>query len=227
MALSDRRPALDDDETGTVHIYVHFWDAFVLFATYVLYVFVCAYFDAVCEFFSKIFGGGGTEEEKAPILGESKREITSIEVPDMEFLRQVKHEPKSNFAESSAEENMVHHGMSGLYHSLSKKRSGKGGLAHSESHDSNIVASIHQLSYAIFSVESDRPSDKHELLSIEMNEFEERVSCFLWQRSNFYNQAKVRKNGWHLRWFTFTHDAVMSVPNRVNLRTRLSDWELL
>mmetsp|Transcript_16630 Transcript_16630/g.20727 ORF Transcript_16630/g.20727 Transcript_16630/m.20727 type:complete len:639 (-) Transcript_16630:115-2031(-) len=214
-ALSDRRTAVDDDESGKAHIYVHFWGAFVLFATYVLYVFVCAYFEAVCKVFSKIFGGGGTEEEKAPILQASKRELTSIEVPDMEYLRQVRREPKSNFAESSGEENVVN-GMSGLFHSLSKNRSGKAAVSHSDSKDSGIMSSIHQLSYAMFRVESERPSDQHELQSLELNEFEESLSCFLWQKSNFYDHAKVRKNGWHLRWFTFNHDKVMSVPNRVN-----------
>jgi len=49
-----------------------------------------------------------------------------------------------------------------------------------------------------------------------VNEYEDRLSCFMWQRSFFYTKARASHNGWHLRWFTFTKDSVVSVPNRAN-----------
>ena len=63
-------------------------------------------------------------------------------------------------------------------------------------------------------VDIDKPSDSHDLYDVEKNEFDERLSCFLWQRSLFYNKAKVAMGGWYLRWFSFSHDLVASVPNR-------------
>lgn len=36
----------------------------------------------------------------------------------------------------------------------------------------------------------------------------------MWQRSYFYNKARLATHGWHLRWFTFTPDTMSSVPNR-------------
>mmetsp|Transcript_15268 Transcript_15268/g.30845 ORF Transcript_15268/g.30845 Transcript_15268/m.30845 type:complete len:544 (-) Transcript_15268:484-2115(-) len=63
-------------------------------------------------------------------------------------------------------------------------------------------------------VDIDKPSDSHDLYDVEKNEFEERLSCFLWQRSLFYNKAKVSMGGWYLRWFSFSHNLVASVPNR-------------
>eukprot|EP00566_Odontella_aurita_P007142 CAMPEP_0113563546 /NCGR_PEP_ID=MMETSP0015_2-20120614/21129_1 /TAXON_ID=2838 /ORGANISM="Odontella" /LENGTH=728 /DNA_ID=CAMNT_0000465539 /DNA_START=150 /DNA_END=2336 /DNA_ORIENTATION=+ /assembly_acc=CAM_ASM_000160 len=67
-----------------------------------------------------------------------------------------------------------------------------------------------------FLAESEKPSDQHDLYDLEVNAFEERLSCFLWQRSIFYNKAKVALHGWHLRWFNFTHDRMASVPDRRN-----------
>ena len=51
-----------------------------------------------------------------------------------------------------------------------------------------------------------------------MNEFNETVSCFLWQRSYFYTRARFGTNGWHLRWFNLTRNRVYSVPDRSNFK---------
>ena len=67
-----------------------------------------------------------------------------------------------------------------------------------------------------FAAENQRPSDQHDIHDLEQNKFEERVSCFLWQRSVFYSKAQVSLNGWHLRWFSFTHSEMASVPDRLN-----------
>ena len=42
------------------------------------------------------------------------------------------------------------------------------------------------------------------------------MSCFMWQRSFFYNQARFAMHGWHLRWFSMMHDQVYSVPDRTD-----------
>jgi len=47
-------------------------------------------------------------------------------------------------------------------------------------------------------------------------QLEGRLSCFLWQRSYFYNKARSATHGWHLRWFSFYPDKINSVPDRLN-----------
>jgi hypothetical protein len=65
-----------------------------------------------------------------------------------------------------------------------------------------------------FAVEDEKPSDLHGLHDIELNSFEERISCFLWQQSYFYSTSKFSRKAWNLRWFTFTANTVRSVPDR-------------
>jgi len=43
---------------------------------------------------------------------------------------------------------------------------------------------------------------------------EDKLTCFLWQRSYFYNKAQFATNGWHLRYFTFGTDYIRSVPDK-------------
>ncbi|KAL7571561.1 hypothetical protein ACA910_020976 [Epithemia clementina (nom. ined.)] len=67
-----------------------------------------------------------------------------------------------------------------------------------------------------FLMSEEKPSDDHGLYDIEENAYEERLSCFMWQRSCFYSKARFATHGWHLRWFSFMHNQVYSVPNRTN-----------
>jgi hypothetical protein len=71
-----------------------------------------------------------------------------------------------------------------------------------------------------FSVRTEKPSDEHDIYDMEFNSKEGRLSCFLWQRSYFYNRAKFATHGWHLRWFSFTKDQIRSVPDRSNYKKR-------
>ena len=40
----------------------------------------------------------------------------------------------------------------------------------------------------------------------------------MWQRSYFYNKARIAMHGWHLRWFTLTSKRMFSVPNRIRYK---------
>lgn len=37
----------------------------------------------------------------------------------------------------------------------------------------------------------------------------------MWQRSSFYNKARLDMNAWQLRWFTMSQVEIVSVPDRV------------
>ena len=43
---------------------------------------------------------------------------------------------------------------------------------------------------------------------------DDRLSLYLWQRSSFYDKAKIDINAWQLRWFTFSHNKIVSLPRR-------------
>ena len=57
-------------------------------------------------------------------------------------------------------------------------------------------------------------------------QYEETLSCFLWQRSFFYNKARFAMHGWHLRWFNFMRSKVYSVPNRTNFEQHKLEYPL-
>jgi Sodium/calcium exchanger protein len=63
-----------------------------------------------------------------------------------------------------------------------------------------------------------KPSTEHNLYDIQYNAKNKSFSCFMWQRSYFYSNARMATNGWHLRWFTINLDDgnMYSVPNRFN-----------
>mmetsp|Transcript_33314 Transcript_33314/g.76903 ORF Transcript_33314/g.76903 Transcript_33314/m.76903 type:complete len:399 (-) Transcript_33314:63-1259(-) len=69
----------------------------------------------------------------------------------------------------------------------------------------------------IFSVEEadKKPSKSHKISDmVEAGQVKETLSCFLWQRSIFYDKAGVDVNAWQLRWFTFDGFNASSVPDR-------------
>ena len=51
-ALQDVEP-LESDPDGPDHIFISFWEALMVFSGYILYVIVCANFDAILQFFAK------------------------------------------------------------------------------------------------------------------------------------------------------------------------------
>jgi len=60
---------------------------------------------------------------------------------------------------------------------------------------------------------SERPSESNTLHDVRMNEYKNEISCFLFQRSIFYNKAYFGANAWRLRWFTISPENVSSVPD--------------
>lgn len=197
VALRDRQPA-DDDATGFNHIYISFFDACLLFGGYIAYVLVCSYFEPICALFN--YGGSETE-------GLVKRKTISLDIPTLPYIRQVKHEPTANWEdvnEPSSGQVVSHYGA--MAHSVKQ-----GGASMTQS---SLGGTLTAFTHRAFVVTADRPSDMHDIYSLELNEYEESTSCFLWQRSRFYTKARITKHGWQLRWFTFTHSQIISVPDR-------------
>mmetsp|Transcript_6142 Transcript_6142/g.8704 ORF Transcript_6142/g.8704 Transcript_6142/m.8704 type:complete len:679 (+) Transcript_6142:42-2078(+) len=254
-ALQDKRPVEGDTED---HIFISFFEASYLFGGYILYVLVCANFDAIVAFFdptykerqSSLVAPTGNVE---PGYGafettESQSKKISVDFSGMPFLHETyDHEPEDNFKDAAPsmttlsrtptgearKEHVSTEGQlvvtddgvktqqmaavdsdsSSIKKSLTR-REGEHLLADSPIHGTySDGASVREFR---FIVNTEKPSDHHGLYDIEKSDFEETVSCFLWQRSLFYDKARFAVHGWHKRWFTFGHEKVTSVPDRSN-----------
>lgn len=213
VALRDRRPA-DDDELGDDHIFISFFDACILFGGYIAYVLVCANMNAILKCFSGESKNNeqGASEEKKNFYGatEQRSRRSSFNLPNMPFLRQTfGNEPVSNF---SKKETLLATPTGG------EIDSSRQGSFNSVPESLRKYSDGRSLRNFLFSVRTERPSDEHDIHDIEFNAKEGRLSCFMWQRSFFYNQARFATNAWHLRWFSFTKDMIKSVPDRADYK---------
>lgn len=212
VALEVRAPA-DDDELDDEHIYIAFWDACILFGGYIAYVAVCANMEWIVALFSGTRQALASSESKKDFYGavEQRSKRTSFNnLPDMPFLREAfLAEPESNFTAGKRET---------LARTPTGVALGTDGSFGSLPESLRKFSDGRSLRNFMVSVRSEKPSHEHALHDIEFNGQEGRLSCFLWQRSLFYNRARLAKNMWHLRWFSFTKDQICSVPDRSDFK---------
>jgi len=215
LALSDHRPDPDDPD-GPEHIYVSFYDALLLFGVYIIYVLVCSYFDNVVSFLTtgKLQGIASKADSYGTF---SRASQANISLPEkMSYMMETKHEPEENFVEKSTNEDGREKQVLRMTISGGAKESSRTSSRFAESIRSFVGKFSDGASTRAFQflVHEEKPSEQHDLHDFEFDEFAEVFSCFLWQRSVFYNKSRIATNGWHLRWFTFTHDKIASVPDR-------------
>merc|ERR1712151_555664 len=235
LALQDRKPDPNDPD-GVDHIYISFWDAVMVSIGYVVYVLVCAKMDNIVAYFTK----EATESiDGQPKIGygtlaksKSKRTVfPAANTENVPFLHapMINHEPSENFKIGRELNNPSIHLTNGTP-SIGKRQHSMGGSIRKSLVNSSIVKSMSEMSQRIMGkfadsnsshlfqllAVTDKPSDNHQLHDLNINEFTETVSCFLWQQSYFYTRARFGANGWHLRWFNLTTDRVYSVPDRSN-----------
>ena len=223
IALQDVEP-VEGDESGIDHIFISFPEACLVFGGYILYVIVCANMDAIVSCFT---GGqdtksftGESQNLKTASYGAIKSESIDVgkNVPFLHEKSDLTKEPSGNF--KFVEYHRTHGGeMAPTAHHDDKVLDQEAQVlgAHrsfledgSSNHFSNSLRSFQ------FLVHKDKPSDDRGLMDIEANAAEETLKCFLYQRSYFYSKARFATQGWHLRWFVFTHDKISSVPDRAN-----------
>jgi len=244
FALQDTEPVADDP-SGIDHIVINFADAVMVFIGYVFYVMVCANMDAVVGFVTRfVCCGGGDGSGKANAMALSTDTSTSygstygsvrhesIQLGGsapfmMPHTSSLAAEPKGNF--DTVEYHTAKHGGKSTGHVFSASAKAESDFVdddhsvHSDPHrqpsmpnDFGKYSDGRELMNFKFLVSKEKPSDDHRLLDIEVNTYEERLSCFMWQRSYFYNKARFANHGWNLRWFSLMHDQVYSVPDRAN-----------
>lgn len=210
VALSDRR-----DVDGVTRIFIQWYDGLLLFGGYVAYVLVCAYYEPIKAFVKSRFG---SEIESVDSNTQPLSPVADVvsESPSMDtvlpFLRLVSGEPSTNFhhhrdsAESyETEQELYSHAAHG-HHSVD---------ASAETTLSEKKGKVAGLFRFLVAPTKPKPSSIHGLEDQIWNESGEgSLSCFLWERSQFYTKARVDKKAWQLRWFTFRKEGITSVPNR-------------
>jgi hypothetical protein len=77
FALQDVEP-LESDPDGPNHIFISFWEAVMVFSGYILYVIVCANFEAIVGFFIK--AGKAVDAAKKSMYGsmENRRSVFHV-----------------------------------------------------------------------------------------------------------------------------------------------------
>jgi hypothetical protein len=65
-----------------------------------------------------------------------------------------------------------------------------------------------------FMKHSARPTELHTMYDIYVNEYKQKLQCFMWQQSVFYTLAYFGSHAWNLRWFTITPENISSIPDR-------------
>ena len=226
LALQDTRP-LDDDPDGPNYIYISFYQATMVFSGYILYVIVCSNFEAIvaCASTTKRTVDKKLSSYKKTNYGAvvSKR---NLDQGKMEYLMDKKNlsgEPAGNWksvqyympvistdgvaastAACSVENEASSRSLGALSGSL-RRGSLASSIRSTFSMRNNILKSLVKV--------SERPSEFHDLHDVQINEYKNQISCFLFQRSIFYNKAYFGANAWQLRWFTISEQKISSVPD--------------
>lgn len=235
LALRDRKPDPNDPD-GVDHIYISFWDAVMVSIGYVAYVLVCAKMDSIVAYFTKESIDVGQPRIGYGTLARAKSKRSTFPAANTDnvpFLHasMITHEPSENFKEGRREINNPSMHLGYETPSIGNRKNSVGESVRGSLANSSLIKNVSEVSQRMMGrfVDSndsshlfrllaitDKPSDDHELHDLNINEFSETVSCFLWQQSYFYTKAKFGANGWHLRWFNLTTDRIFSVPNRTH-----------
>eukprot|EP00934_Nitzschia_sp_Nitz4_P005034 Nitzschia sp. Nitz4//scaffold32_size149145//66482//69228//NITZ4_002881-RA/size149145-snap-gene-0.18-mRNA-1//-1//CDS//3329548075//5024//frame0 len=214
IALQDVRP-VDDDPSGEDHIFVSFREACMVFAGYLLYVWVCANMDDVVAFFSKTStaadssltgAGAGSADGYGSINTHQVKFADQVE--GMPYLTQQKNlskEPAKNWKE------MEFYMPRESFGSFDEGDEPASIMQHAMG---SIQAHVGNAILATVLKHTERPTGLHTVYDLEDNEVTGVVRCFLWQASPFYSRARFASSAWNLRWFTVTDHLVTSVPNR-------------
>jgi K+-dependent Na+/Ca+ exchanger-like protein len=204
FSLRDSRP-LDDDPDGPNHIYISFYEAAMVFSGYILYVIVCSNFEAIVSFFTKAKKSAGkalSSHNKGPNYGTAVLP-RNLDQGKMDYLMEkvnLSDEPAGNW-------------ISEEYY-MPATSTGEDTDASMRSSDSlKSLLSFNNATLKSLVRASERPSELNSLHDLHVNDYKNEISCFLFQRSIFYNKAYFGSNAWQLRYFTISPEKVSSVPD--------------
>jgi len=219
FALQDSRP-LEGDPDGPNYIHISFYEATMVFSGYILYVIVCSNFEGIrsCLTTTKKSAGEAlfAYNNKRPNYGTAVS-TKNLNQGKMDYLMEkaiLSDEPAGNW--ESVEYYMP---------AISSPDDADGSMRSTDNLMENLkrASLANSLRASIFSMDnnvlkslvkvSERPSEMNSLHDVYTNDFKNEISCFLFQRSIFYDKAYFGRNAWQLRWFTISPEKVSSVPD--------------
>jgi K+-dependent Na+/Ca+ exchanger-like protein len=219
-ALSDRR-AVDGEDIK--YVYIAWYHGAALISCYLIYVLVCANFNKwfvpASEDKDDIqYSHYEAFETSVPSRQEPKNK--ELRLSKVSTLMPYVREPSENFHESINDEGFMLGGASKPADQLLQTTS-------------SILTELYSLQEEPGSPEFGRGciksmNDKSSLFlldnfaptSAEINgieDIERRDDClslYLWQRSSFYDKAKIDIHAWELRWFRFSFNKIDSLPRK-------------
>eukprot|EP00535_Pseudo-nitzschia_heimii_P009047 CAMPEP_0197191504 /NCGR_PEP_ID=MMETSP1423-20130617/23527_1 /TAXON_ID=476441 /ORGANISM="Pseudo-nitzschia heimii, Strain UNC1101" /LENGTH=361 /DNA_ID=CAMNT_0042644161 /DNA_START=44 /DNA_END=1126 /DNA_ORIENTATION=+ len=191
----------------------------MLFSGYVVYVIVCSYFETTLSFFTKAKKSAHNAlRNSLSVMNRQSYYGSTISKKDlyqgkMDYVMEKKNlcdEPVGNwksveyFMPGVSTEDSI--GLSSISeNSMIGRRGSMADSIRSLSMDNKILKSLLKV--------SQRPSEMNALYNIHINDFKQEMSCFLFQRSIFYNKAYFGSKAWELRWFTISRELISSVPD--------------
>jgi K+-dependent Na+/Ca+ exchanger-like protein len=224
-ALRDSAPD-PTDPSGENHIYISFGESALVFGGYVLYVIVCANMEKIVSLFDKgttrrdgmaHYGAIGNFSKHVLVGSDIRHSVKIDSLPFLQNQSLAHQEPAENFHElylgrmTERASIFQRTGSSTISEDV-----GNGSFGGSARGTSLLEKSLRHTDLFRLMVNEVKPSDQHGLYDMEINKVEGRLSCFMWQRSYFYNKARMATHGWHLRWFTLTNHKMVSVPDRTD-----------
>eukprot|EP00531_Pseudo-nitzschia_arenysensis_P014271 CAMPEP_0116124498 /NCGR_PEP_ID=MMETSP0329-20121206/5311_1 /TAXON_ID=697910 /ORGANISM="Pseudo-nitzschia arenysensis, Strain B593" /LENGTH=648 /DNA_ID=CAMNT_0003618479 /DNA_START=83 /DNA_END=2029 /DNA_ORIENTATION=+ len=229
FSLRDTRP-LDDEPDSPLYIYISFYEATMVFSGYILYVIVCSNFDAVVSCLTK--AKKNTSQalsfyHKRPTYGATVS-TKNLHQGKMDYIMEKKilsDEPEENWksVEYYRPANSTGDFTEG---SMRSRDSLIGSFRPSALANSlrDLVFSINDNVLKSLVRVSERPSELNTLHDVHVNDYKNEISCFLFQRSIFYNKAYFGANAWRLRWFTISPENVSSVPDSCDASSRTLNY---
>jgi hypothetical protein len=218
VALLDRGAADGDDAD---HVYIQTSDGLLLIGCYISYVIVCAKFDVILQLL-RIETDGTAEDEGRQIhyeIGENTLaqqlapgNDTSFNsfssVTAMPFVRSCGgKEPSQNFHilnSISNQDEIIPPStvMAELYSGSSMDEDDMMGARGSNgpTRPKSQFFFFHKITQHLKDIDGINDIEKSAMC----------ISFHLWQRSSFYDKAKIDMNAWHLRWFTFSDNGSVS-----------------
>lgn len=212
LALLDRKAVNGDNEE---HVYIQTSDGLLLIGCYLAYVVVCAKFDVILKFLrietdaSPVDEGRQCHYEIGDDTPAQKSVDTSLSsVTAMPFLRSCGgKEPSQNFHIENSVTNQdgiipPSTVMAELYRGSSMEEDDMMGV-YGRSFPTRPKSQFfffHKITQHLKDIDG-------------INDIEKSANCIsfhLWQRSSFYDKVKIDMNAWHLRWFTFSEDGIIS-----------------
>ena len=215
-AFSDRR----DVDDGSEHVFISTSDTFLFFSCYILYVVTCANFEKILSYLNIDPSRRDGEEtqshyEATPSRDDSgkfQKQVSLSKIAQMPFVRSCGgREPKENFQKrhnNVKDEEMIHNESGSVLTELYVVAESGSKDDYFRHDDSGVVKS------RLFLMDRLRPKRGIKGINdIEKGE-DGSISLYMWQRSAFYDMAKIDMNAWQLRWFSFYPDRVVSSSYR-------------